>query len=252
MFALLQDNAGRFLVVLSAFLIIFGSFNMISNSFAQEPGACLDGMGNKITCPKPTDILVQNILERLIGEIGPIVGGMVAIGIQFARKQGLRISAEAEEYFVSMAGTFVEDQTRKIYEEAKRNNWKLPEGYRQKAFADIRQKLLTELQSDEFTKTAKQMLSDNLEFLINNKLTEIQKQMAQRIQNVLSVVSSNAVDAILLYKDNTKALSNDDKKTIVDDAVKRVRTHLDSEYLITSDSKIQTYVEAELKRKIGP
>ncbi len=62
-------------------------------------------------------MFVQDILEQLLSTIGPVVAGAVSMEISFARKKGLQISADAEEYFVNSAKSFVENQGRYVFKQ---------------------------------------------------------------------------------------------------------------------------------------
>jgi hypothetical protein len=128
------------------------------------------------------------IIMNLLGQIGPIVGGIVTIGISFARKQGLKISAEAEEYLVNSTKSFVAAQSRKIYAEIKNNPQYLeylqkgivPDELKKQALQNVKNHLLVELKSDEFTRTAKTMLQDNVVPLIERFYTEHKLDMAEK------------------------------------------------------------------------
>jgi len=67
----------RILLYIGAALIAFGVFNLSIAHFviAQE----------EQPREERSDV-VDVMIQRLLAEIGPIVGGIVAIGIQFARK----------------------------------------------------------------------------------------------------------------------------------------------------------------------
>ena len=90
------------MLISSILLISFATFNLSTSIFAEEPTKitlkCYDEQDNLLdACAKPMDLFWMQVFENLIGVALPYVGGAVIIGIEFARKQGLKISADAEE-----------------------------------------------------------------------------------------------------------------------------------------------------------
>jgi len=254
------DLLGKFLILTSILLISFGTFNL-TTSFGQESSSevtvqCVDEKGNKVPCAKPMDLFIQNILEQLLSTIGPLVAGAVTMGIQFARKQGLKISAEAEEYFVKSAKSFVENQSRYIYKQFRDNEeyraellqGRMPKKLGQDVFNETKKQLLNELKSDEFTKATKQMLTENIDSLIERTLSENKKEVAVRVKNLLKELTPLAVDAALLYYKNDDIEAKKDE--IISKALESVNKNFESEYLIMSANNARMYIEAELKRKL--
>ena len=124
--AIKKDHAvNKGILVVSIVLISFGTFNAINNVFAQSSSElsvkCFDSSGTETYCAKPMDLFLQNILEQFLSTVGPIVAGAVSMGISFARKKGLQISAEAEEYFVKSTKSFVENQSRYVFKQFMEN-----------------------------------------------------------------------------------------------------------------------------------
>jgi len=116
----------KILLYVSVSLIIFGTFNIV-NSFAENESQNKTDTSNSNTNTLTFEQqIIFALIEKGLSQVGPIVGGAVGLGIQFARKKGLQISAEAEEYFVKLASTFVASQSRWIYEQIRdrREYWK--------------------------------------------------------------------------------------------------------------------------------
>jgi len=248
------------ILIISIVLISFGSFNVIGNVFAQSEELsvkCFDSEGMETYCAKPMNLFLQNILEQFLSTVGPIVAGAVSMGISFARKKGLQISAEAEEYFVNSTKSFVENQGRYIFKQFMENpeyreqmaKGKMPEKLGKEVFQNVRSQLLTELESDEFTKTSRSMLTANLDSLIERTLSESKKDSAQKTRKLLGEFVPLAVDSALLYV-KEREINDGQKKEIVQNALDMVAKNFDNEYIIMSAESAKMYIEAELNQKL--
>lgn len=115
----------KILFYVSITLIAFGTFNIV-NSFAENESQNKTDVSDSRNTFTFEQQIIFAIIEKGLSQVGPIVGGAVGLGIKFARKKGLQISAEAEEYFVKSASTFVASQSRWIYEQMRdrREYWK--------------------------------------------------------------------------------------------------------------------------------
>jgi len=246
--------------MMSIVLISFGSFNIINNVFAQSEELsvkCFDSEGKETYCAKPMDLFLQNILEQLLSTVGPIVAGAVSMGITFARKKGLQISAEAEEYFVNSARSFVENQSRYVFKQFMENSeyreqlakGKMPDKLGKEIFQNVKSQLLTELESDELTKTARSMLTANLDSLIERTLSESKNESAQKARKLLGEFVPLAVDSALLYV-KEREINDEQKKKIVQNALDMVAKNFDNEYVIMSVKSAKMYIEAELNQKL--
>jgi hypothetical protein len=252
----------RGIVIVSIILISFGSFNIIANVFAQTSEEitvkCVDSDGNATNCAKPMDLFLQNILEQLLSTVGPIVAGAVSMGISFARKKGLAISAEAEEYFVKSTRSFVENQSRYIFKQFMENpeykeqlaKGKMPEKLGKEVFQNVKSQLLTELKSDEFTTTARSMLKENLDSLIERTLSESKNDASKKARKLLEEFVPLAIDSSLLYL-KERNITDEQKKEIVQKSLEIVAKNFDTEYMIMSVVSAKMYIEAELQRKLS-
>jgi hypothetical protein len=234
-------------------LIGFGVFNLSTAHFviAQE-AETREEVSNQ------QSDLGDIIIQRLLAEIGPIVGGIVAIGIQFARKQGLKISAEAEEYFVNMAKSFVENQSRFLYKQIRDNpqykeylvKGRIPPELGQKAKQNAVKQLKVELQSDEFTKAAKDVLSTNLETLVERYVTENKKETSDRIRMLLNDLVPIGVNAALLSYDTSQDAQKN-KEKIIADALESIAKVFDAEELLFSHESAKLMIKSELNERVG-
>lgn len=249
------------IVTISIILISFGTFNAVTSVFGQATQdvsvKCVDAVGNEMLCARPMDLFLQNILEQLLSTVGPIVAGAVSMGISFARKKGLSISAEAEEYFVKSARSFVDNQSRHIFKQFMENptyreqlvKGKMPEELGKQVFQNVKKQLLTELKSDEFTSTARSMLVENLDSLIERTLTESKNDMAVKARELLKEFVPLAVDSSLLYIKEQK-ITDEQKTEIIKRALEIVAKNFDTEYMIMSVESAKMYIESELHRRI--
>lgn len=249
------------ILIISIVLISFGSINIVNNVFAQSSGElsvrCFDSEGIETYCAKPLDLFLQNILEQLLSTVGPIVAGAVTMGISFARKKGLQISADAEEYFVNSARSFVDNQGRYVFKQFMENpeyreqliQGKMPKELGATVFKNVKSQLMTELKSDELTHTARNMLKDNLDSLIERTLSESKSDAAKKARKLLEEFVPLAVDSAMLYV-KERELTDEQKNAIVQKSIGLVAKNFDNEYIIMSAESAKMYIEAELKRKL--
>ena len=249
------------IVVISIILISFGTINIANNVFAQSSDEisvkCFEQDGNETYCAKPMDLFLQDILEQLLSTVGPIVAGAVSMGISFARKKGLQISADAEEYFINSARSFVDNQSRYVFKQFMENpeykeqliQGKMPKELGASVFKNVKLQLMTELKSDELTNTARNMLKDNLDSLIERTLSESKSEAAKKARKLLEEFVPLAVDSAMLYV-NEYEITDEQKNEIVQKSIDLVAKNFDNEYIIMSTESAKMYIEAELKRKL--
>lgn len=238
----------KILLYLAVILIAFGVFNLSTSLLATAQQA-------EVGTALSTD---RVIFEQVLAQIVPIVGGAIAIAVQFARKQGLRISAEAEEYFVNTAKSFVVNQSRFLYKEIRDNpqyreafaQGRIPRELGEKAKTRVLEQLRVELRSDEFTKTARNMLNDNLEALIEKHVTENKRELAEKARRLLNDLAPVAVDASLLSF-NTQEEAKKNKDKIIRETLESIRKTLDFEELLLPDDDAIMRIKSELNKRIG-
>src|SRR3989344_1392056 len=126
-----REFTSKPLYLIAFALLAFGIINLSNNVLAQstlpagvECQILQDGTTIGI-CPDSEltiwDRIILQILEQMFMVIAPIVTGVVTIGLQFAKKRGLQISGEAEDYIVKSVRSFVEKQSRFLYKEIEKN-----------------------------------------------------------------------------------------------------------------------------------
>lgn len=250
-----DSTKNKILFYVGVSILLFGVINISVEKLAEAQ----IGQAGLVT---PSEYMPQSlqdlIILSLLGQVGPIVGGIVTIGISFARKQGLKISAEAEEYIVNSTKSFVETQSRLIYKEIKNNNdyveylkkGIIPDDLKKKALQNVRSQLLVEMRSDEFTKTAKAMLQDNIEPLIERFVTEHKIDMAQKTKKMFNELIPIAVDSSLLSI-KTQEEARAEKDRIVADVLKTIEKAFDYENILFSNDIAEAYIKAELNKRIG-
>ena len=230
-------------------LIAFGTINLATEALAQS--------GTSEEQPKEQDV-IDIILINLVSQIGPIVAGFVSIGIQFARKQGLKISAEAEEYFVKATESFVVNQSRFLYKQIRDNHEYLedfkkgiiPEKLKTDAKDNVIKQLKVELMSDEFTRTARQVLTDNLDNLVERVFTRHKTCIAERTKSMLKELVPVAVNAALLeFKDASEIKKEQEK--IIQDVLDVIRKNFDLEDMLMPQDIAKTHIKAELNKAVG-
>lgn len=289
----LKENKIRdkILLYLSISAILFGTFNIV-NSYAAN-----DTQNEKLSDPNSNDLTFEQqiifaLIEKGLSQVGPIVGGAVGLGIKFARKKGLQISAEAEEYTVQLASSFVSSQSRWIYEQyrnkgyweendkkykkeieyklanakkehneedAKKYQKELEKVTRQhrlpytlgKAARDrVITDLKVELQSDEFTKTTRKMLEDNLVSLVERTVTQNNKEITAKSRKIIHDLAPLAIESLLLPLKSKEDAQNAEKK-IIEDAIDSIRKHFDFEEISFDENYLDIVVKAELNKRIG-
>lgn len=231
-------------------LILFGAFNLTTDALAQDSDGTKrqDGQND----------IVDTIVINLISQIGPIVAGFVSIGIQFARKQGLKISAEAEEYFVKSASSFVVNQGRFLYKTIRDNpeyldDFKkgvIPAKLKEETCNKVIEQLQTELKSDEFTKTAKSMLEENLVTLVERSFTEHKNHVAEKTRSMLKDIVPIAVNAALLGLKSPDEVTKQ-KEKIIEDVLEAVRKNFDLEDMLLPQDIATTHIKSELNKAVG-
>jgi hypothetical protein len=257
-----KDKAfNKTLIAVSILLMSFGTFNLVT-TYGETSSSinvkCFDSDDRELQyCIKPLDLFLQSVFEQLLSTVGPIVAGAVSMAISFARKKGLVISADAEEYFVKSARSFVDNQSRYIFKQFMENpeyreqlaKGKMPKTLGIEVFQNVKSQLLVELKSDEFTNTARSMLIENIDSLIERTLTESKHDAAKKARELLTEFVPLAVDSALLYvKENE--ITDEQKKEIVRKCILVIAKNFDNEYLIMSVDSAKMYIEAELKRRI--
>jgi len=234
--------------------MLFGVINISVDKLAEAQVEQATRTSSEYVSQNIWDVIILNLL----GQVGPIMGGIVTIGISFARKQGLKISADAEEYIVKSTKSFVETQSRMIYREIKNNKEYveylkqgiIPDELKKKALQNVKNQLFVEIRSDEFTKTAKTMLRDNIEPLIERFVTEHKIDIAEKTKKMFNELIPIAVDAALLSV-KTAEEAHAEKNRIVADVLKTIEKNFDYENILFSNDIAETYIKAELNKKIG-
>lgn len=238
------------LVYFSVFLIGFGFLNLSLHGLA---------LAQQAEVPAPSSgAFIETIVERLITEAGPILAGVLSLAFTYARKQGYKISGEAEEYFVKSAQSFVAKQSRLLYKQIRDNpqyseqlkQGRIPKELGAAAKKQLIEDLKVELKSDEFTKTARGMLLDNLDPLVERYVTENKKENAEKVRKLLDDLVPIAVDAALLsFKNPEEAQRN--KEAIINEALKSVAKTFEFEELLVSHEDIAMRIKAGLNKRIG-
>jgi hypothetical protein len=246
----------RIFVASAILLIGFGTFNLATNTFAQQTEV-----------PQQGDALSERvifiIIERLLAEVGPIVGGAVMIGVQFARKKGLAISAEAEEYFVNSAKSFVSEQSRWMYEQLRDNkkHWEdldagqkrheggIPKSLGQEAKKRVIERLLVELKSDEFTKATTSLLRENLDSLVERTVTEHNKEITNKSRQIIFELAPLAIDAALMPF-RTKDEIHTNISLIVNTALESIKKRFDFEEVAYDNGLAEMTIKAALRNKM--
>lgn len=240
-------------VIISIALISFGTFNIINNAFAADEISKTE--------LDFTQTIILLIVEHFVTQIGPIVGGVVGLGIQFARKKGLQISAEAEEYLVKMTSSFVANQSKWMYEQLRDNpdKWEydektgsfhLPKKLGEAAKKNVMEQLRVELRSDEFTKITRSMLEQNLDSLVERAVTQNNKELSERSRGMIHDIAPLIIDSLLLSI-QSKENAQQKKQEIIDDAMKSIKKHFDYEEIPYDGNFASIMLKAELNKRIG-
>ncbi len=249
---------GRILLLSSIALLTFGIFNMATNSFAQE-----------LEVPFPENLTKEEILNYIIlkalAQIGPVVAGGVGIGIDYLRRRGIQISADAEEYLTNSISSLAARQSKWIYEELRDNKAKwvqkdqdeynitkpknFPKSLGVKAKDNVFQHLTKMLTSKEFTGHARKMLGENLSELIEVAVTKNNKELTERGRNLIRDLAPLAIDSLLLLKD--KDTAKNQANEIIKEAMKAIQKNFDFEEIQYDTNFAEMFVRAELYKKIG-
>jgi len=126
---------------------------------------------------------------------------------------------------------------------------KMPPKLGKEIFQNVKSQLLTEIKSDEFTKTTRNLLIENIDSLIERTLSETKKESAQRARNLFAEFVPLAVDSALLYVQEQE-IDDKQKTEIVKKAMEMVAKNFDNEYIIMSAISAKMYIEAELAKKL--
>ena len=245
-----EKTKHRIWIIISIGLMAFGTVNLSISVFAQTPETEEE---DRSFVEEIAILVFENFLTIVL----PLVVGAVRMGVQFARTKGLQISAEAEEYIVNQAQSFVDNQFRFMFKELKDDpshlealrNGKFPKELSQKALANVKTQLKKELESDEFTNVTRQMLLDNLDPLIERYVTKSKNERLARASGLLKELSPLAVDALLLsYKTTDEAQAQ--KEEIVRSAIDKVTKHLKDQLLLVPEDLVDTHVRADLKKAL--
>lgn len=199
-------------------------------------------------------IIIQSMLTVVIA--GASIAGTTSIAIMNARQQGLRISAEAEEYFINSIKSFVEGAYRGIYRQMKNDSQYaelftkgiVPDELENKATDEIIRALKVELISEEFTKVVKYKLEMNLEPLVNIAKIKYFRDSRERLRKLLFDIVPSVVDAELLPYKNSDDPRKDIQK-IIHDCINRMRRILHEEEIFSSDFLLESVVRSELKKR---
>ena len=211
----------------------------------------------------PSTDFWSRIIEETVTATIPLVAAAIAAFIPaffgYARKQGLKISAEAEEYFVKATKSFVENASREIYDDIRKNRkdymehisqGRVPPTLGGNAKKIVKEKLMVELRSDEFTNTTRSMLAENLDNLVERYVTEHKREMADRVRKLMEEFVPIAVNAELLpYKTQEEIRKN--IETIQDKAFESVGQAFDHQRLLFSHADAKTHIKAELNKLVG-
>ena len=257
---MLKEKRKNYVVLLaSIFLISVAAFNLSASIYAQsEPPPALN----------PEDQFSQYIINQVLTIILPYAGGLVGILLTYLRSKGLQISKDAEKYLIDATQSVVENQSRLLFNKVYKNKdllaaWatdtidakgmeklktELKE-YRTEAKTNAVRLLEKEINSSQFKKTAKNMVGDNLDALIESAYTKNESKKAERAKNLLTDLSELAIDSALLYYD-TKALEREDKEKIIEQSIKIIAKNFDFESIVLDMSNAKMYLEAALSKKI--
>lgn len=283
----------KILFYVSISLIIFGTFNVVNTFAENESQNKTDGTDSNTQNLTFEQQIIFALIEKGLSQVGPIVGGAVGLGIKFARKKGLQISAEAEEYTVKLASSFVASQSRWIYEQYRyrkdyweqedtkeiedlekklntaKDEWReddvkdyekklanakrthsvpytLGKAAKERAVADLKVELL----SDEFTKTARDMLETNLVSLVERAVTQNNKEITEKSRKIIHELAPLAIESLLLPMQSKKE-AHEKMAKIVDDAIDSIKKHFDFEQTFFDENYLQMVVKAELNKRIG-
>ena len=255
----------------SILLISFSVFNLSASIYGQLESPHVPPNSTSTDPPNSTstDPFYELIISQIITIVVPYAGGLVGILATYLRSKGLQISKDAEQYLVGATQSVVENQSRLLFNKVYKNRdllgaWATntldAEGketlkkelnqYQTEAKANAVRLLEKEINSSQFKKTAKNMIGENLDALIESAYTKNQSNKAERAKNLLTDLSGLAVDSALLYFDN-RSLSKEDKDKIIQQGIKIIAKNFDFEYLVLDVSIAKMYLESALSKRIA-
>ena len=257
-----EQRKNQILLFGSILLISFSVFNLSASIYGQiEPPSIPPNSAS-------TDPFYELIISQIITIVVPYVGGLVGILATYLRSKGLQISKDAEKYLVDTTQSVVENQSRVLFDTVYKNKdllaaWatntldaegkeslkKELEDYQQKAKTSAVNLLKKEINSSPFKKTAKNMIGDNLDALIESAYTKNESKKAERAKNLLTDLSGLAIDSGLLYYDK-KTLENEDKIKIIEQGIKIIARNFDFESIVLDMSNAKMHLEAALSKRI--
>ena len=262
-FILKEQRKNQVILFGSILLISFSVFNLSASIYGQiEPPPVPPNLTS-------TDPFYELIISQIITIVVPYAGGLVGILATYLRSKGLQISKDAEQYLVGATQSVVENQSRLLFNKVYKNRdllgaWatntldaegkealkKELKQYQTEAKANAVKLLEKEINSSQFKKTAKNMIGENLDALIESAYTKNQSNKAERAKNLLTDLSGLAVDSALLYFDN-RSLRKEDKDKIVQQGIKIIAKNFDFEYLVLDVSIAKMYLESALSKRIA-
>jgi len=117
---------------------------------------------------------------------------------------------------------------------------------RDRAIADLK----VELKSDEFTKTTRKMLEDNLVSLVERTVTQNNKEITEKSRKIIHDLAPLAIESLLLPLKSKEDAQKTEKK-IIEDAIASIRKHFDFEEISFDENYLDIVVKAELNKRIG-
>jgi len=258
--SLYPGKKGKIFLFLTVGLIVFGLFNIATQSYATSH----EGI-NLPESLKPEDLINYAIVQGL-SQIGPLLAGALPLGFRYLRGQGIKIDKDAEAYFVKTIPKLVENQSRWMYEQMKDENklkpYKdkdeklgLPEKFFPKslgeaALENVKKDLTVMLTSDGFIKSTKTILTANMKNAIESAVTQNNKVLTERSRNLIKDLTPLIIDSLLLdYKSKDDAKNA--KVTIINAATQSIRENFDFEEIIFNEKLAEIFVKSELNKKIG-
>lgn len=244
------DSIGKFLIIFGVVLLTFGSFNLITNSYGQN------GEEEKNSNSEPT--FTDRIIERLITEVMPILGGILSIGFSFLRKRGVQISAEAEKDFTNIALSVVQRQSKWIYEQLRDNpnyqkqlgKGRIPPQLGKEAKEKVMYVLGDLLEDKRFTRATKSVIQQNLPELVERLVTKNNLTISERCLTLIEKLAPMTVDGILLnYKSKDDAQHDIDN--IIKESIGAIKQYFNTEEIVFQEQSIDIHVKAHLNKKIG-
>jgi len=251
---------GKIFLFLTVGLIVFGLFNMATQSYA----ATHEGI-NLPDSLKSEDLINYAIAQGL-SQIGPFLAGALPLGFSFLRKQGIKIDKDAEAYFIKTIPKLVENQSRWIYEQMKDENTlkqyqeedkksglpkkSFPNSLAKAALTNVTNDLTSMLNSEGFRDSTKKILTDNMKNAIESAVTQNNKVLTDRSRNLIKDLTPLIIDSLLLdynSKDDAKAA----KKKIINAAATSIKENFDFEEIMFDEKLAEIFVKSELNKKIG-